>query len=111
MAMTHSSLGLSQENAGRTLILRVVAALIAICGAWSFSVLDVLNKLTFTYSLDFWISLRRLRRFGHWTGVGALPAILTRYSMTLWRDRRRNQSDDHLRSLRKKEPKKGVAQA
>jgi hypothetical protein len=89
MAMLRSSLGVSQQNTIRTLMLRIIALLIAGFGAWSFSVLGVWTKLTFNYSLDFWDFTASVTPFfGHWLGVTALPAVITYYLMASLRSRR-----------------------
>lgn len=78
MALTRSIPGVSAKGASRTLVLRVAAVLLAGFGAWSFLVLDVWTRLTFTYSLDVWNFKTSVTPFfGHWAGVVALPAILT----------------------------------
>lgn len=49
-------------------------------GLWSWSVLGVWGKLTFTYSLDFWdFTTAAASFFGYWIGVLALPAIYAYY--------------------------------
>ena len=54
-------------------------------GTWSFTVLGVWGKLTFSYSLDFWDFTASVAPFfGHWAGVIALPAVLTHYLLALW---------------------------
>lgn len=98
MALSRSILGLSPDNAGRTIALRLVVVLLAAFGVWSFSVLGVWTKLTFTYSLDVWNFKTSVTPFfGHWAGVVALPAIVTHYGMTLWRNRKRNRPTSHTR--------------
>jgi hypothetical protein len=110
MVLSRSVLGLSANNASRTMVLRVVTILLAGFGLWSFSVLDVWTKLTFTYSLDVWNFKKSVTPFfGHWAGVLAFPAILTYYSMALRRNRKHNRSDDRLRDLQQREPQEGVA--
>lgn len=89
MATVRSSLGVSDKSAIRTLMLRVTAFLLACFGICSISVLDVLNKLTFTYSLDFWDFTASVTPFfGYWAGVVALPAIVTHYIFAWLRSRR-----------------------
>ncbi len=74
----------------RTWWLRITAILLAGFGLWSFSVLGVVNKLTFTYSLEFWDFTASVALFFlHWAGVVAVPAIATHYVLTCWRLRRR----------------------
>jgi predicted MFS family arabinose efflux permease len=47
--------------------LGAATVLLAGFGAWSFSVLGVWTKLTFTYSLDFWDFTASVTPFfGHW---------------------------------------------
>jgi hypothetical protein len=68
----------------RTWVLRVAALALAGYGVWSFRVLGVWGKLTFTYSLDFWDFTTSVAPFfGHWAGVVALPAVLTHYLMII----------------------------
>ena len=88
MALMRSALKLSQQNASLTVILRLTCALLAGLSVWSFEILDIWSKLTFTYSLDVWNFKTSVTPFfGHWACVVALPAILTHYSMTFWRKR------------------------
>ncbi|MPR05535.1 DUF4405 domain-containing protein [Microvirga tunisiensis] len=111
MTLSRSILGLSANSASRTMVLRVIAVLLAGLGAWSFSVLGVWTKLIFTYSLDVWNFKTSVTPFfGHWASIVALPAILTHYSMTLWRNRKRHRSDDRLRNPQGEEVQEGVAQ-
>jgi hypothetical protein len=87
MAIIRSVLRLS-SNSTTTAALRLFALLLTGFGTWSFLVLDVWSKLTFTYSLDVWNFRKSVTPyFGHWTGVVALTAIATHYSMHLWRGR------------------------
>jgi hypothetical protein len=110
IALSRSILGLSANNASRTMVLRVATVLLAGLGLWSFAVLGVWNKLTFTYSLDVWNFKTSVTPFfGHWAGVVAFPAILTHYSMTLWRNRKHNRSDNRLRYPQGREPQERVA--
>lgn len=86
MGTTRTSLRLSPSGRIRTLWLRIAALLVAAFGVWSFLVLGVWAKLTFTYSLDFWDFTASVTPFfGHWLGVISLPAVLTHYGMTWWR--------------------------
>lgn len=88
MATGRSVLQLSSTNSTRTTALRLATLGLAGFGAWSFSVLDVWGKLTFTYSLDVWNFRTSVAPFlGHWTGVVALIASATHYSMLFWRGR------------------------
>jgi hypothetical protein len=89
MGMVRTTLGLSLGNSARTLMLRIAAALLAGFGVWSFSVLGVWGKLTFTYSLDFWdFNITVTPFFGHWAGVMSLPAIMAHYGMMVLGSRR-----------------------
>jgi hypothetical protein len=89
MAMMRTTLRLSPRNFARTSVLRIAAALLAGFGAWSFSVLGVWGKLTFTYSLDFWDFTAAVTPFfGHWAGVVSLPAIMAHYGMMVLGSRR-----------------------
>jgi hypothetical protein len=106
MALSRSILGLSANSVSRTMMLRVVTVLLAGLGVWSFSVLGIWTKLTFTYSLDVWNFKTSVTPFfSHWAGVVALPAILTHYSMALWR--KHNRSGARLRDPRGGEAKEG----
>jgi hypothetical protein len=90
MAMTRSTLDLPPGSVIRTLVIRLAIMLLAGFGTWSFSVLGVWTKLTFTYSLDFWDFTASVTPFfGHWAGVVALPAIITHYLMAWRRNRAR----------------------
>lgn len=89
MAMVRTTLRLSPANSGRTLVLRIAAAVLAGFGVWSFTVLGVWAKLTFTYSLDFWDFTAAVTPFfGHWAGVVSLPAIISHYGMKVLGNRR-----------------------
>jgi hypothetical protein len=89
MGMVRTTLRLSPRNFARTSVLRIAAALLAGFGAWSFSVLGVWGKLTFTYSLDFWDFTAAVTPFfGHWAGVVSLPAVITHYGMMVLGSRR-----------------------
>jgi hypothetical protein len=89
MAMVRTTLRLSPGNSARTLVLRIAAAVLAGFGVWSFTVLGVWTKLTFTYSLDFWDFTAAVTPFfGHWAGVVSLPAIITHYGMKVLGHRR-----------------------
>lgn len=91
MTLCRSMLRLSPDSAIRTLALRAAAVLLAGFGIWSFSVLGVWAKLTFTYSLDVWNFKTSVTPFfGHWAGVVTLPAIATHYGMSWWRNRKRS---------------------
>jgi Domain of unknown function (DUF4405) len=89
MALARTTLRLSPGNSARTLVLRIAVALLGGSGAWSFLVLGVWGKLTFTYSLDFWDFTAAVTPFfGHWSGVVSLPAIITHYGMMVLGSRR-----------------------
>ncbi|MFI8481419.1 DUF4405 domain-containing protein [Pseudomonas sp. NPDC078700] len=84
-----SGLGLSADGAIQNLALRIAVVLVFGLGIWSFSVLDIWTKITFTYSLDVWNFKTSVAPFfGHWASVLALPAIATYYLMAYWRHRR-----------------------
>lgn len=81
--------GQASQSSLRSGPLRALAALVACFGVWSFSALGVLNKLTFTYSLEFWDFTASVTPFFlHWAGVVALPAIVTHYLLVWWPRRR-----------------------
>jgi Domain of unknown function (DUF4405) len=89
MAMVRTTLRLSRGDSARTLVLRIAAAILAGFGVWSFTVLGVGAKLTFTYSLDFWDFTAAVTPFfGHWAGVVSLPAIMAHYGMMVLGSRR-----------------------
>lgn len=89
IGVVRATLRLSPRNSARTLVLRIAAALLAGFGVWSFSVLSVWGKLTFTYSLDFWDFTATVTPFfGHWAGVVSLPAIMAHYGMIVLGSRR-----------------------
>lgn len=103
MALLRSGLGLSENSVVRTFVLRAVATLVAGFGAWSFSVLGVWAKLTFTYSLDFWdFGSSVTPFFGYWIGVVSLPAIAAHYAIAPSRVRGRlsDPRRDTARSMR-----------
>lgn len=86
IALCRSALGLSSASMARTIVLRLTTLAFAVFGLWSFTVLDVWGKLTFTYSIDVWNFRQSVAPFfGHWLGVVALPAISTHYAMAFWR--------------------------
>lgn len=90
MGTVRSKLGLLHTSPARTFILRIATLMIAGFGAWSFTVLGVWTKLTFTYSVDFWDFTTSVTPFfGHWAGVVSLPAIGTHYAIVLLRNRHR----------------------
>ncbi|WP_157705939.1 DUF4405 domain-containing protein [Shewanella bicestrii] len=73
------------DNAYRKLALRIAVVAIVGIGVWSFSVLGIWTKLTFTYSLDVWNFKTSVTPFfGHWLTVIALPAVVTHYAMKYW---------------------------
>jgi hypothetical protein len=89
MAMVRTTFRLSPGKPARTFVLRIAAGLLASFGVWSFTVLGVWAKLTFTYSLDFWdFNASVTPFFGHWAGVVSLPAIITHYGMMALGSRR-----------------------
>jgi hypothetical protein len=91
MAMARTVVKARPHSNASTFILRVAAVFLAAFGAWSYLVLGVWTKLTFTYSLDFWDFTASVSPFfGHWAGVVALPAIITHYTMVWWRGRGRS---------------------
>ena len=80
MAMTRSILRISGESTLRAWLLRILAAALAVFGIWSCGVLNLITKLTWNYSLDFWDFTASVAPFFmHWTGVLMLPAIVTYY--------------------------------
>lgn len=88
MAICRSAFFRSATSMARTIVLRLSALMLAGFALWSFSVLDVWGKLTFTYSIDVWNFRQSVTPFfGHWLGVVAIPAIATHYVMTIWRSR------------------------
>lgn len=93
IALCRSLLRLSTMSPIGTALLRLAALLLAGFGAWSFLVLDVWGKLTFTYSLNVWNFKKSVTPFfGHWAGVVALIAITTHYAMLVWRSRLRKEA-------------------
>jgi hypothetical protein len=113
MEMVRTTLRLSPGNSTRTLVLRIAAALLAGFGVWSFSVLGIWGKLTFTYSLAFWdFSASVTPFFGHWAGVVSLPAIPTHYGMMVLGSRRRSAPNTKRPDLRADEgPSRDAARA
>lgn len=74
------------DNTYRKLALQIAVVVIVAIGVWSFSVLGIWTKLTFTYSLDVWNFKTSVTPFfGHWLTVIALPAVVTHYAMKYWR--------------------------
>jgi hypothetical protein len=89
MGVVRTTLGLSPGNSARTLVLRIAVALLAGLGTWSFMVLGVWAKLTFTYSLDFWDFIAAVTPFlGHWAGVMSLLVIMAHCGMMVLGSRR-----------------------
>jgi hypothetical protein len=81
VALVRSSLGLTL-NRTRTFVLRGIAMVIVVFGTWSFTVLGVWTKLTFTYSLEFWDFTSSVSPFfAHWAGVVGLFGVVTHYAM------------------------------
>ncbi|MCM2404222.1 DUF4405 domain-containing protein [Rhizobium sp. S153] len=90
MALVRTALNISAPNVVRTWALRLAAVALAGFGLWSFSVLGVWAKLTFTYSLDFWNFTAAVTPFfWHWVAVVALPAIVVHYAAGLRKKRTR----------------------
>ncbi|MCX5568178.1 DUF4405 domain-containing protein [Kaistia nematophila] len=80
MAMTRSILRIRGESGLRAWILRMVATAFAAFGLWSCGVLNLITKLTWNYSLEFWDFADSVAPFFlHWGGVLALPAVVTYY--------------------------------
>lgn len=78
------------DNTYRKIALRISVVIIVALGMWSYSILSIWTKLTFTYSLDVWNFKTSVTPFfGHWLTVIALPAVVTHYVMKFWR--RQNQ--------------------
>jgi hypothetical protein len=89
MTLIRSAAGLTHGSSIRTLILRAAAVAAAAFGLWSFVVLDVWTKLTFTYSIDVWNFKTSVAPFfGHWLGVTMVPAIVSHYVTVYWRGAR-----------------------
>lgn len=104
MAIVRSLLRLSQAGAGRALTLKGLALLTVAFGLWSWSVLGVWGKLTFTYSLEFWDFTASVSPFfGHWAGVMALPAVITHYTMVLLSRRRQRPASIQAADLEAQE--------
>jgi hypothetical protein len=92
MALCRSLSGSTDAGTAAMLALRFAAIVLFGLGVWSFMVLDVWGKLTFTYSLDVWNFKTSVTPFfAHWAAVVALPATVTHYWMTLWRGRSRRR--------------------
>ncbi len=73
---------ISSPSRLRTLLLRGLAACVAAFGLWSWNILGVSGKLTFTYSLDFGDFTSSVAPFfGHWIGVVGLAAVVTYYML------------------------------
>ncbi len=112
MALSRTILGMSANSAIRTVALRTAAVLLGSFGIWSFSVLGVWTKLTFTYSLDVWNFKTSVTPFfGYWVGVVALPAIASHYGMIWWRNRKKAPSEKPSGRARGGEARENVAQA
>lgn len=89
MAVTRTNTGLAPSSSWRSWLLRAGVAAIAAFGLWSWSVLGVWEKLTFTYSLQFWDFTTAVSPFfGHLAGVVAIPIIATHYLVRAYRFRR-----------------------
>lgn len=103
IALCRSALGVSSASMARMITLHLATLALAGFGVWSFSVLEVWGKLTFTYSIDVWNFRQSVSPFfGHWLGVVALPAIAAHYAMAIWRSRssRQRQSSNHKQAER-----------
>lgn len=70
----------------RFVVLRLVAVILAVLGAWSFAVLGVSTKLMFGYSIEFWDFTASVTPFfAHWTAVVAGVAVVSHYAIILLR--------------------------
>lgn len=93
MAVSRALMKLN-DNVYRKLALRIAVVAIVAIGVWSFTVLGIWTKLTFTYSLDVWNFKKSVTPFfGHWLTVIALPAAVTYYAMKYWRIQTRQASN------------------
>jgi hypothetical protein len=67
---------------------RVGALALLILGAWSFGVMGLPDKLSWSRSIDFWdFSQSVTPFFAHWASVLVLPTIIVHYAMLIMQKR------------------------
>lgn len=82
--------GISKPNVVRTVVLRVLAAAIAMHGVWSSFALGVGSKLSMQMTLDWWNFEEAVGGFFvHCIAIAGLYIVLTYYAMNLIQRRRR----------------------
>ena len=82
MGLARNLFGISQSNAARTLVLRVLAAAIAIHGVWSSFALGVGTKLAMQTTLDWWNFEDAVAGFFvHCMAIAGLYIVLTYYTV------------------------------
>jgi hypothetical protein len=84
IGVARTLLGISRPNALRTLALRLIAAMIAAHGIWSFSALSIGTKLSMRMSLDWWNFEESVAGFFiHRMAITGLVMVTTYYGLKL----------------------------
>jgi len=82
MNVARNRFGVMRPSAARTLVLRVVAAAIAICGVWSSFALDIGTRLAMQVTLDWWNFEEAVAGFFvHTIAIVGLYIVATYYAM------------------------------
>lgn len=90
MGVARNLFGISGPNIARTIALRVIAAAIAILGAWSSFQLGVGGKLSMQMTLDWWNFEESVAGFFiHCVAIAGLYMALTYYAMKALQERKR----------------------
>lgn len=84
MRATRNALGIQTESRLRRYSLRLVAAMIAIYGLYSMTVIDIMSKLMMQVSLSFWdFETAALAFFLHIGAIVGLSAFVSHYMLKL----------------------------
>lgn len=84
MALARSVLRITTKSVLRSWVLRLLALILVLVGAWSWGTMGVGTKLSWGRSLDFWDFGRSVAPFFvHWASVLAMPSVLTHYIFKL----------------------------
>jgi acetyl esterase/lipase len=100
MGFTRSLLGISRPSRARTLVLRVLAASVAMLGVWSSSSLGIGTKLAMQVTLDWWNFEESVASFFiHCIAIAGLYMALTYYT-TNWIQRRQRRAQPSASAAR-----------
>jgi hypothetical protein len=84
MALLRASLQIREPSVHRTWILRILALAVVVFGIWSWGVMQLGTKLSWSRSLEFWDFTTSVAPFFlHWAGVIAVPAVLVHALMRI----------------------------